>query len=72
MWDDCGNTGCAGGGSFTVFVFFIWIAGSGMILFGAPTSIKDYVLSFIPRVFLVVIFSAICYGVTWLLATVGL
>jgi hypothetical protein len=31
MWDDCGKTGCPGGGSFALFLLPVWVI--GLILF---------------------------------------
>jgi hypothetical protein len=45
MWDDCGKTGCAGGGgSFALFLLPIWVM--GLILF--PVLILYLVYSYTP------------------------
>ena len=51
MWDDCGPTGCAGGGgSFLLFVGFFWIVAAGFILFSEPKSVGKYLKSIPLRV----------------------
>lgn len=70
MWDDCGRTGCTGGGTFLLFVFGLWVLGSWAILFSEPESTKNYVKSFPMRVFVEIIFTAICFGLGWLVSQI--
>jgi len=82
MWDDCGKTGCTGGGSFALFLLPIWVI--GLLLFPALvlyiaytyTPLKNLkvpkfinLISFIP---LAGLWTFICYYILKLLAYLGL
>ena len=83
MWDDCGKTGCAGGGgSFALFLLPVWVI--GLLLFPALvlyiaytyTPLKNLnvpkiinLISFIP---LAGLWTYICYCILKLLAYLGL
>ena len=65
MWNDCGRTGCAGGGSFLLFVGFFWIVASGFTLFSEPKSVKEYLKSIPSRVLLFAVVTGLFVAIGW-------
>ena len=72
MWEECGKTGCAGGaGSFTYFLFVIWLIAMYACLFAEPVSTKEYLKSFPFRVLWAVVVTIPFYLIGWLLLKIG-
>jgi hypothetical protein len=70
MWDDCGRTGCTGGGTFLLIVFGLWVIGSWAILISEPESSRAYIKSFPMRVIVEIVFTTFCLGLGWLVSQV--
>jgi hypothetical protein len=70
MWDDCGKTGCSGGGTFLLFVIGIWVLGFWAIVFSEPKSSKAYLKSFPMRLLVGGAFTMFCLGLGWLVTKV--
>jgi len=68
MWDDCGRTGCAGGGgSFLLFVGFFWLAASYFVLFSDPKSFREYIKGLPARLLLFCVVTGIFWVIGWVI-----
>jgi hypothetical protein len=73
MYEDCGRTGCAGGGGTFLFaVFAVWLVISWVILFKDATSIKGYIKEIPERIIIFGFISAIFFGIGWVVSKLGL
>lgn len=72
MWDDCGKTGCAGGGSLTFLLFVIWIMAMWAILFSEPESLLEYFKSIPSRILIAVLATLPFLGIGWILTRLGI
>jgi hypothetical protein len=72
MYEDCTRTGCAGGGSFLLFVFGFWLLSSFAVLFKDATSIKSYIKEIPKRIILFAFVTAFFFGIGWVLSKLGL
>lgn len=71
MWEDCGRTGCAGGGSFLWFVIAFWLMAMWAVIFSEPESLVKYLKSFPSRVFIAVLVTLPFLGIGWLITRLG-